>query len=57
MIHIINLNLYLKVNLIDIKASGMIYGVCMLNSNMFITSNEFGKIDICKIDIDNKISL
>ena len=57
MIHIINLNLYLKVNSIDIKASGMIYGVCMLNSNMFITSNEFGKIDICKIDKDNNIKL
>ena len=57
MIHIINLNTYLKVNSIDIKASGMIYGVCMLNSNMFITGNEFGKIDICKIDKDNNIKL
>ena len=57
MIHIINLNTYLKVNSIYIKASGMIYGVCMLNSNMFITGNEFGKIDICKIDKDNNIKL
>ncbi len=50
-INIININEHKIIQNIEIN-EGMIYGVCMLNSNSFITGGENRKLRLLKLDIN-----
>ena len=54
-ISIINVNKYEIIRIIEVPNSGWIFGFCMINNNMFLTGDSFGKIRQWKIEEDNLI--
>ena len=55
-INIIDLNEYKEIRKINILQGGMICGICMLNSNVIITSGEYGILRVWTIEGDYLIS-
>ena len=51
-INIININEHKRIKEEEIK-EGMIYGVCMLNSNSFITGGEYRILRLWKLDLND----
>ncbi len=51
-INIINLNTKKEIRKIDILQGGTICGICMLNSNVIITSGEYGILRVWTIEGD-----
>ena len=49
-IKIIDINEHKIISEIVYKTGGMIYGVCMLNSNIIITGDEYGRLRLWKFD-------
>ena len=52
---IINVNKYEIIRILEAPHSGWIFGFCMININMFLTGDSFGKIRQWKIEEDNLI--
>jgi len=50
---IINVKLHNLIRIIDIPGSGAIYCICMLNDNMLLTADLYGRIIQWKIEGDN----
>ena len=50
---IINVKLYNLIRIIDVPGSGTIYCICMLNDNILLTADYYGRIIQWKIEGDN----
>ena len=50
---IINVKLYNLIKIIDVPGSSTINCICMLNDNMLLTADEYGRIIQWKIEGDN----